>query len=259
MLRAIALISCAGACLAQTPADLFNRPPEDVDRALRARISEFYQLHVEGKYRQAEALVAEDTKDFYYAASKTKYLSFEIRAINYYDGYTRAKATVLLEQYVMMPGFADKPLKVPTPSTWKLVDGQWYWYVDPEALRDTPFGKMKPGPFPTPGAAPPNLPVIPTAKDMQFIFAQVKADKAAVTLKSGEPQQVTITNSAQGEMTIAMAGGLPGIEAKLDRTNIPAGGKAVLTLQAGNNAKAGVLNLRVEQTNHMIPIQVAIQ
>src|SRR5262252_4422911 len=112
MFRSIALCVCAASCLAQSPADLFNRPPADVDKALRVRITEFYQDHVDGKFRQAEALVAEDTKDFFYSANKPKYLSFEIQRIDYSDGFTRAKATVLCEQYVLMPGFTDKPLKV---------------------------------------------------------------------------------------------------------------------------------------------------
>jgi hypothetical protein len=51
---------CAVAA-AQQPAELFSKAPPTVDAALRARISKFYQLHVESKFRQAEALVAEDT------------------------------------------------------------------------------------------------------------------------------------------------------------------------------------------------------
>lgn len=258
MFRPIALLVCVSACFAQTPADLFNKPPADVDRALRARISEFYQDHVDGKFRQADALVAEDTKDFYFQSNKPKYLSFEIQRIEYSEGFTRAKATILCEQYVMMPGFSDKPLKVPTPSTWKLVDGQWYWYVDQDALRETPFGKMTPGPF-GPGGAPSRLPAIPNGKDMAFILSQVKADKPAVSLKQGEPQQVTLTNSAQGSVTISLTGTVPGVDIKLDRMNLGAGEKAVVTLQAGNNAKPGVLSLRVEQTNQVIPIQVKIE
>jgi len=35
----------------------FNRPPADVDQALRARINEFYDLHIKGLPRKAEALV----------------------------------------------------------------------------------------------------------------------------------------------------------------------------------------------------------
>ena len=62
----------------------------------------------------------------------------------------------MCEQYVLIPGFADKPLKVPTPSTWKLVDGKWFWYVDAQAVRKTPFGEVKPGTgkVTMPGAAP---------------------------------------------------------------------------------------------------------
>jgi hypothetical protein len=258
MFRPIALFICATACLAQSPADLFNRPPEDVDRALRARITEFYQDHVEGKFRQAEALVAEDTKDYYYSANKTKYLGFEIREIHYSEGFTRAKALMMCEQYVMIPGFADKPLKVPTPSTWKLVDGQWYWYVDQEALRDSPFGKMKPGP--NVGTGAPALPnALPDLEQMQKLFSQqVKVDKTAVTLKTGESEQVTVTNGAQGTISVELTGEIPGVDVKLDQMDIPAGQKAVVTLRAGAGAKPGVLSLRVEQTNQVFSIQVNV-
>jgi hypothetical protein len=240
--------------LAQTPPDLFNKPPADVDRALRSRINEFYQDHVEAKFRQADALVAEDTKDFYFASNKPKYLSFEIQRIDYSEGFTRAKATILCEQYVMMPGFADKPLKVPTPSSWKLVDGQWYWYVDQTALRQSPFGLMTPGPGGQSG-----LPAVPNGKAMAFIYTQVKADKSVVSLKPGGEEQVTLTNGAQGTVTIDLTGSLPGVDVKLDRMNIAAGEKAILTVHAGSGAKPGVLSLRVEQTNQVIPIQVKIE
>ena len=267
MLRFLTLSLCAAACFAQTPADLFNKAPADVDQALRARITEFYQLHVEGKFRQAEALVAEDTKDFYYDSSKTKYLSFQISRIEYSDGFTKAKATVLCEQYLPYPGFIDKPLKLPEPSTWKLVDGQWYYYVDQKSLRVTPFGIMgsKPAAAPAPPAgpgapAPVNLPAkIPNLQDMHFIFSQVKADKQAVSLKPGESAEVTITNTAPGAMSITLSGRVSGVDVKLDRTELAAGGKAVLTLRAGDEPKPGVLSIQVDQTNQVIPIQVAIQ
>jgi hypothetical protein len=260
MFRSIALLICATACFAQSPADLFNRPPEDVDRALRARITEFYQDHVEGKFRQAEALVAEDTKDYYYSANKTKYLSFEIRKIDYSEGFTRAKALIMCEQYIMMPEFNNKPMKVPTPSTWKLADGQWYWYVDQDALRQTPFGKMTPGPYPK-GAAPATAmpPSIPNLEQMEKLFSQqVKVDKTSVTLKPGESEQVTITNGAKGPITVELMGKIPGVDVKLDEMNIPAGEKAVLTLRAGAAAKPGVLSVLVEQTNQVFSIQVNV-
>jgi hypothetical protein len=259
MFRPIALFMCAAACLAQSPADLFNRPPEDVDRTLRVRITEFYQDHVEGKFRQAEALVAEDTKDYYYNGNKTKYLSFEIREIHYSEGFTHAKALIMCEQYVMIPGFTDKPLKVPTPSYWKLVDGQWYWYIDQQILRQSPFGPMTPGPNPSGGQAPALPSSIPNLDQMQKLFSQqVKIDKSAVTLKPGGMEQVTITNGAQGAITVDLSGEIPGVEAKIDQTSVAAGQKAVVTLRASAGAKPGVQTLRVEQTNQVFSIQVNV-
>jgi hypothetical protein len=260
MFRFILLAVFATGSFAQNAGDLFNKPPADVDQALRARISEFYDLHVKGEFRKAEALVAEDTKDLYYNSRKTKYLSFEIARIDYSDNFTRAKATVLCEQPIMLPGFMGKPMKVPTPSTWKLVDGTWYWYVDPESLRMTPFGKMTPGPPRESGPVPASksIPDIPTSVP-DYIYKLVKADKASVTLKAGESEQVTITNGAPGAMNISLTGSVPGVEVKLDRTVLNAGEKAVLTVQAGYDAKSGVLSIQVEQTNQVIPIQVAIK
>ena len=44
--------------------------PEAVaaEKALRERVQQFYQLQQDKKYRDAEAIVADDTKDSYYAA-----------------------------------------------------------------------------------------------------------------------------------------------------------------------------------------------
>ncbi len=258
MFRFVLLAVLATGSFAQNAGDAFNKPPADVDQALRARISEFYGLHVKGEFRKAEALVADDTKDFYYNSNKTQYVSFEIGRIDYSDNFTRAKATVLCEQYIMLPGFMGKPMKVPTPSTWKLVDGTWYWYVDPESLRMTPFGKMNPAPPSAPASAPTSIPVIPTTVP-DFIYKQVKTDKASVTLKAGESERVTITNSAPGAMNISLTGSVPGVDVKLDRTVLNTGEKAVLTVRAGEDARPGVLSIQVEQTNQVIPIQVVIR
>jgi hypothetical protein len=93
---------------------------------------------------------------------------------------------------------------------------------------------------------------------MAFIFTQVKADKSVVSLKPGIEEQVTITNGAQGQVSLELTGKVPGVEVKLDRMNLAAGEKAILRLRASNDAKPGVLSLRVEQTNQVIPIQVKI-
>jgi hypothetical protein len=259
MHRAVLYFVLSGLAAAQTP-DLFTKAPPGVDAALRARIGEFYQAHVDGRYREAEALVAEDTKDFFYEANKPKYLSWEIARIEYSRDFTRAKATVLCEQYVLIPGFADKPLKVPTPSTWKIEDGKWFWWVDPDQLRKTPWGERPAQPM-TPGSKNAPRPKIPSATEMRFIFTQVQADKPKVSLKAGGEEQVKFTNQAQGAVHLSLPAALLGLQASFDRADLKAGESAVLTLKraADAKAKAGVLEITVEPTNQVVPIQVAIE
>lgn len=253
MWRISVLTVLAGIAFAQDPADLFNKPPAKVDQALRSRITEFYDDHIKQQYRKADALVAADTKEFFYTQNKPAYLSCEIARIGYSDNFTRAKATMLCEQIIVMPGFTDKPMKVPFPSTWKLEKGKWFWYVDKEALRQTPFGKMTPGPG-VPGGLPTSLPQDPSA-----FLTLVKADRQTVEIKAGATETVTITNSAPGNMDLAIEGHLPGIEATLDHSQLTIGDRAVLTLKGGDEPQSGVLTLRVQQTGLPIPIQVIIK
>jgi hypothetical protein len=253
MLRIPILALSAAALLAQSADNPFDKPPANVDRTLRERINQFYQFHIDRQFRKAEALVAEDTKDFFYSRNKPAYVSCKVGRIQYTENYTRAKATELCEQYVMMPGFAEKPLMVPIPSTWKLVRGKWFWYVDQESLRVTPFGRMTPGATVAAGSLPAAIATSPDA-----FINKVQADKASVNLKPGQPEQVVIANTAPGLMNIAIVGEYPGLEAKLDHTDLEIGGKAVLTLRAGEGAKPGFLNIRVQQTGELIQIKIEV-
>ncbi len=253
MLRFTTLCLCAGLCLAQTPGE---KPPAQVEEALRARAQEFFQDFVDGNFRKGEALVAEDSKDIYYNAQKSKYLSYELKDIQYSDNFTRAKVTAICETQVAIPGFAGQVLKVPVGSNWKLENGQWYWYIDPEELHKTPFGVAHPAPGPR-SVAPPAPPAIPP--DPGFALQKVKADKTTLELKPGVAAQVTFTNTAPGWMSISLLGRIPNVDVKLDRVNLNAGEKAVMTVQAREGARPGTLTIQVEQTNEVIPIQVNIE
>jgi hypothetical protein len=157
-----------------------------------------------------------------------------------------------------MPFFPDTPMKVPTPTTWKLVDGKWYWYVDLESLRQSPFGKMTPGPTKASGQAP--SPTAIPAGVPDWIFNQVKLDKQSVSLvRAGESEEVAIANGAPGMMSLSVAGKVPGVDAKFDHTDLKSGEKAVLTLRAGKDAKPGVLGILVEQTGEVLSIQVTVK
>jgi len=248
----------AAALSAQDPSELFHKPPADVDQALRARVSEFFELHVKGDFRRAESLVAEDTKDYFYDNNKPRYLSFEISKIKYNDDFTRAQVTVMCEQYVRFPGFPVTPMKVPTPSTWKIENGKWVWYVDQSQFGLSPLGlKPAPGAADHPAPARPALPAVMPPVD-QF-YAAFKADKDSVTLQPGGTEQVVISNGSPGPMTVRVMGAISGIEAKLDQTQVKTGDKAVLSLHAGPGAKSGTIQVHIDPVGKVIPIQVSVK
>ena len=261
MLRITLLALVAGACLAQSAEDIFNRAPAEVDQALRARINEFYGYHISGQPRKAEALVAEDTKDYFYNNNKPAYTHCEIRHIEYADNFTRAKVTMLCGMYVMVPGFTDKPLDVPFPSNWKIEDGKWMWYVSQEQRRATGMGlQMKPGPPVYTAQSDPNthaLPQIPTSPD--FLFSLLKVEKTDVELKRGESAQISITNTAPGVMVLEVAGKIAGVEATLENPSPKGNEKAVLTLKAAENAESGTLDILVKPISQVIPIHVTVK
>jgi len=257
MRRLVLFALLAALAFAQSNDPFKPKPPGDVDAALRARVHEFFDLHAKGQFRKAEELVAEDTKDFFYSGNKPKYLTCEITRIEYSENFTKATAVMMCELYVMMPGLADHPMKVPFPSTWKIENGKWVWYVDQDARLNTPFGRMTPGAMRADGATPPP-PSIANMPSAETLLKQVQLDKDAVRLKVGETAEVTVANGAPGPISLSLSAAVPGIQAKLDKTSIPAGGKATVTLRAAKGAKSGVLNVQVEPTMQLLPIQIAI-
>jgi hypothetical protein len=260
MLRITLLAIFAASCFAQNAEELFNRPPAEVDQALRARMNAFYGYHISGEARKAEALVAEDTKDYFYNNNKPAYTHCDVQRIVYSDNFTRAKAVVLCGQWVLVPGFEGKPMNVPIPSTWKIEDGKWVWYVSQQQRRASPFGQMTPGGAPTnagPDGVAPAFPPIPTTPD--FLYDLVKVDKRDVELKRGESAQVTISNTAPGVMNLEVLGKLAGVEAKLDNLSMKANEKAVLTLKAGDDAQSGSLQIFVRPIEQSIPINVTVK
>jgi hypothetical protein len=261
MHRIALLAAFAALSFAQTPADTPGKspaeppkPPAGVDEALRARITEFYQYHVTDEFRKAEKLVAEESQDIYYVASKPHYLGFEIKNITYSDNFTKAKVNVLCDQYFHGLGFEGKPVKAPSTSTWKVVDGKWFWYVDPDELAKGPFGKManagsKPG-----AGAPVEPPKIPTS--FEFVLDKVKFEKPFLVLKPGETQTVKISSDSPGTVTLVLAQVLPGIETTIDKPSLKTGEKAVVTLKAGDNPNAGFIGFHVEPTGELVSIEI---
>lgn len=260
MSRAYLALLLLSGLWAQTPGDFFEKAPPDVDEALRDRITKFYQAHVDKKFRQADQYVAEDTKDFYYEANKPAYLGFEIERITYSDHFTKAKAIVKCKMRVMIPGFSENPMMVPIPSTWKVENGQWFWYVDQKLGRETPFGVMKPGPGPSSGGGIPSLASGPTVESVRN---SVRADKKSVQLsaKTGSSDQVTISSKLPGNASLQLdAPQTTGLDIVLDRTELKAGEQAKVTFRSDPQpARVLQVSVRVMPINQVIPITVSIQ
>lgn len=254
---ACALASFLPAAFGQNPADLFKKAPPDVDEALRARISKFYQAQVDGHPRQSEQYVAEDSKDYFFEMRKPRILSFEVRQIDYTDEFTKATVVVFAQLYVKFPGFDKKPLSMPVKTLWKIVDGQWYWYIDPETVNDTPFGKSSSsGPATAAGGT---IPDISQGPNPESLYKQVRANRDRIRLKASEASsdEVTISSTLPGVVTLRLqASDIPGVEIKLDRTQLKPGESAKLSFHA--EPRPGMSRLPFTAVVVVVPINLAI-
>ena len=221
--------------LLQDPAELFQKAPPAVDEALRARISKFFQAHVDGKLRGAVEVVAEDSQERFFAANKPRCYSFEIVKIDYSENFTRATAVVTCEMDHPSPGLGGVKVKVPRTTLWKLADGQWWYYIDPDQGYQTPFGVMRPGPGkggPPPEIAPGTTPAPPPGLNTEALFSWIKPSKRELSLHSSKAgsDELTLANQGGDTATLIMQySPMPGLEIKLDRTQVNKGESARLT------------------------------
>ncbi len=213
--------------------DLFTKAPPEVDEALRARITKFYNAHITGKYREAIPIVAEDAQDDFLAAGKNTYKSCEISKISYSENFTKASVTTACKGEFRWRT-ERMPATMPLSSDWKLVDGQWFWYHVKRDLVETPFGFSRvtsgdsaQGPQQSRNAA---LPADPAAA-ARAILSQVSIDKKEIELKGYETSQdeVHITNNMPGPIHVSVnSPGTTGLKVKLDKNDIPPGEKGTI-------------------------------
>ena len=291
MLRTSLAALLATVSFAQTaaPPAVSPQPPAGVDAALRARIKAFYGLLVDRQYRKAEEFVAPDYRDFYYENDKPRYTSFEITSISYSGDFTRADVIVTARMPPIHPMIPADAL-FPTPSIWRLLDGEWYWSLKRldalELVRALGGGASPPGlpgglgpapalpggigPMPAlPGGLGPGSQVPAGLGTPQAITSVVPAgagkaefslDRPAVTLSRQGTEKVTVSNNGSSPMTLFLLGKLPGIDAAFDRPRIGPGEKSVLSIHAtGAEARGGALVIGVLETQAMINLVVSIK
>src|SRR5690242_16159365 len=265
MHRALLLFLLATVTLrAQTPSESLDKPPQDIDDALRSRIQQFYDYHVAGKYRQAERLVAEESKDDFYILSKPELKSFKIARIEYSDKFTKAKVVIVGATPVLLPMAGGKIMDMPFASYWKIEDGEWCWYYNKEAARHTPFGDVKTpsetktGNGPTSRPAPPNVTI-------EALQSALKVDRTQIDLAPGKPQSIKVTNTLPGPASLSVDSPLrplaqTGITATFDKKNLTGNDSAVLTLSVGPDARVGLvpIMITVAPTNQVLNLTIKV-
>src|SRR5580658_2939209 len=102
-------------------------PPAGVDQALRARANEFFQDFVDGQYRKAFTMVAEEAQDEYFGSPKAELRAFKIDNIKYNDEFTEAVVNLIVKRVWKFQGQEMVP-EVPMSTTWKIENGKWVWY-----------------------------------------------------------------------------------------------------------------------------------
>jgi len=232
-----ALLLVPAALLAQAPA----APPE-VDQALRARVTEFFQDFVDGKFRLAINLVAEDTQDEYFSSPKAEIKTFKIDGVDFSKDFTDANVHLTVKQVwkLKAEGFMqDQVVDAPMSTTWKIENGKWVFYhhIDPNGWV-TPMGPSAGFRKPDGTAAiPQKLDDATVRSEAERLLTQnqTSVDKDQVTLSSDKASsaKVVFHNGTPGSVNISVVGlpnNLPGFSAKLDKQVVNSGQDAILEI-----------------------------
>jgi len=253
--------------------DLFEKAPPEVDEALRARVMIFYNAHITGKYREAFQVVADDAQDDFLAASKDSYSSCQISKISYKENFTNATVTTACKGEYRWHG-QHMPVTIPTLSTWKFVDGKWWWYHIHEKEVATPWGISRETPENAPPARGevPSIPANPAAAALD-ILKMVAIDGDAIQLKGYEASkgELHVTNKMPGSVSVSVDP-LPikGMHATVTPSELPSGGTATVVISYDPNdpsiacgactAKAILptltANVRIQPTAQLFPVKV---
>jgi len=170
------------------------------------------------------------------------------------------------------------PVTIPLSSTWKLVDGQWFWYFIPPTEVMTPWGLSIPGPDTPrkPGASAVDAKIEAVIKDpsemVRAILSQVKVDKKEVHLLGYQTskEEVHITNTMPGTISIDVNCPLPpGARITPMKTDIGPNQTAAISFEYDNDEArkqcgecAGLAKpkltawIRIAPTSQNFPVQV---
>lgn len=265
-MRLLALLAVVP-LLAQEPA----APPPEVDQALRERATAFLQNQVDGSFRKSIDLVAEETKDWYFASAKEKILSFKIESIEYSDQFTKANVKSNTRRTVSTMGHSFT-LDTPITDRWKIEDGKWFWYKDMSVI-ETPFG---PVPAPKPGEATPagaTTPGVPTDLSPAAVAAAgAKLTTAAAVNKkdivfeqgTASTEEIVFHNGAPGlvRLVVGKATAMPSISLDVTETMVKPGEEVRVKVSYHpdeSKAKGTTIRFVVQPFGTVYPVRVTVR
>ena len=219
-----------------------NEAPKEVDQALRDRVNEFFQYHVDGQLLKAFDIVADDTRDEYFAAAKMKILDFKIDSIKYSEDLQNALVTLTVKRVWGFQG-RETDVTIPMVTTWKLEDGLWKWYHDQGRDSITPMGVSNRE----------NMPVLITQNEdgsinlpkdfgpdvlaaaVSEIMQKTEVDKTEITLSPNEASEdsFVLHNSNPGSLGVEIGSypDKPGLTIQADRPMVNANEDIVITVR----------------------------
>ena len=243
----------AGPVFAQAAQQIAPRPetlpaaeaPAPVTEALRARVDQFFQYHVEGgaALRRAMDLVAEDTKDEYFATGKMKVDKFVITDIKFAPGFEKAMVVLdVTREWNFYAQTKGDIVTLPMITYWRIESGQWLWYKEKGMESITPMGLSN---LETMGKTellrqnadgtinlPPDFNKQETLlAQAQLILKQSELDKNSVTLslQQASEDSVTLVNG-YGEVSLELYGlpEIPGLTASIEKAALTNGENGVV-------------------------------
>jgi len=252
---------------AQNPPDQAAKAPPEIDAALRAQVDKFYQAFIAGKFKDAYALVADDSQDKFFELPKQEYRGCEIIKVNYTENFARAavvtscKADWRFHGTVVLTTF-------PLTSNWMVVNGQWLWHYERPTMVPSPFSPT--GFVPVPPESTPN-PAGLVPKDIagaaKAILAKVSMDKVSVHLRSYESSldAVHVRNDMTGPVRIKVdQPDLAGLKVTAGKTELNAHEETNIVFEWRLDANAArtmnahmVVQVHIEPTGQVFPIGIA--
>lgn len=261
----VVFVLASSASFAQTP-------PPDVDQALRSRVNEFFQDFVDGKFRQALGIVAEDTQDEYFSAPKMEIKEFRIDGIQYSSDFKTATVKLNVKRVWKMKaeGFLnDTVVDTPMDTAWKIENDKWVWSSHaPKGGWLTPMGPSSDDKLTEHPGAPKKIDQ--ATMDAQALAILGHGDTTVtpnqVTFQPGKASSVKVKfhNGVPGSVRLSIdpPPGKTGLTAKLEKTDVDVGADATIEIDYNPPPDAPVasqitsLSVVVEPFGRTIPIEV---